>query len=112
MTVDETWGHYYEPENKAQSRQCVGPGSPRPKKFETQPSGHSILGRKRRYYIGLFTQEKYNYWSVLCKLVRLAENRHPLNTPRQTLQRCFAEIGQRESPILQSRNGCCRAKRV
>ena len=41
VTVDETWVHYdmYEPENKAQSRQWVGPGSPRPKKFKTQPSG-------------------------------------------------------------------------
>ena len=42
-----------------------------------QGDGHSILGRKRRYYVGLFTQEKYNNWSVLCKLVRPAENRHP-----------------------------------
>ena len=33
-----TWVHYYEPENKAQSRQWVEPGSPRPKKFTTQPS--------------------------------------------------------------------------
>ena len=38
VTVDETWVHYYEPENKAQSRQWVGPGSPRPKKFKMQPS--------------------------------------------------------------------------
>ena len=38
VTVDETWVHYYEPENKAQGRQWVGPGSPRPKKFKTQPS--------------------------------------------------------------------------
>ena len=29
MTVDETWVHYYEPENKAQ---WVGPGSSRKKK--------------------------------------------------------------------------------
>ena len=36
VTVDETWVHYYEPENKAQSRQWVGPGSPRPKNFKTQ----------------------------------------------------------------------------
>ena len=43
MTVDETWVHYYEPENKAQSRQWVGPGSPRPKKFKTQPSAATIL---------------------------------------------------------------------
>ena len=37
MTVDETRVRYYEPENKAQSRQWVGPGFPRPKKFKTQP---------------------------------------------------------------------------
>ena len=30
VTVDETLVHYYEPENKAQSRQWVGPGSQKP----------------------------------------------------------------------------------
>ena len=39
VTVDETWVHYYEPENKAQSCQWVGPWSPRPKKLKTQPAG-------------------------------------------------------------------------
>ena len=43
VTVDETWVHYYEPENKAQSRQWVGPGSPRPKKFKTQPSASKMM---------------------------------------------------------------------
>ena len=43
MIVDETWVHYYEPENKAQSRQSVGPGSPRPKKFKTQPSAGKVM---------------------------------------------------------------------
>ena len=43
MTVDETWVHYYEPENKAQSRQWVGSGSPRPKKFKTQPSAGKVM---------------------------------------------------------------------
>ena len=38
VTVDKLWVHNYEPENKAQSCQWVGPGSPRPKKFNTQPS--------------------------------------------------------------------------
>ena len=38
-----------------------------------QGDGHSIMGRKRCYYVGLFTQEKYNNWSILCKLVRPAE---------------------------------------
>ena len=42
-TVDETWVHYYEPENKTQSRQWVGPGSPRPKKFKTQPSAGKVM---------------------------------------------------------------------
>ena len=37
VTVDETWSQYYEPENKVQSRQWVGPRPPRPKKFKTQP---------------------------------------------------------------------------
>ena len=80
VTVDETWVHYYEPENKAQS-QWVGPASPKPRKFKTTicwpGDGHNILGCKRRYYVGLFTKEKYNNWSVLCKLARPAENHHP-----------------------------------
>ena len=40
-TVDETWIHYYEPENKAQSRQSVRPK--RPKKFKTQPSAGKVM---------------------------------------------------------------------
>ena len=71
VTVDETWVHYYEPENKTQS--SVGRAwVPEAKEVQDaticwQGDGHSILGCKRRYYVGLFTQEKYNNWSVLCK---------------------------------------------
>ena len=43
MIVDETWVHYYEPENKSQSCQWVEPGSPRPKKFKTQPSPGKVM---------------------------------------------------------------------
>ena len=43
VTVDETWVHYYEPENKAQSRHSVEPGSPRPKKSKTQPSAGKVM---------------------------------------------------------------------
>ena len=43
VTVDETWVHYYEPENKAQSRQRVGLGSLRPQKFKTQPSAGKVM---------------------------------------------------------------------
>ena len=62
VTVDESWVHYYEPQNKAQSHQSVGPGSLMAKEVQDtticwQSDGHSILGRKRRYYIGPFTQE-------------------------------------------------------
>ena len=51
MTVDETWVHYYEPENKAQS--SVGRAwVPKAKEVQDaticwQGDGHSILGRKR-----------------------------------------------------------------
>ena len=43
VTVHETWVHYYEPENKAQSRQWVGPGSPWPKKIKPQRSAGIYL---------------------------------------------------------------------
>ena len=80
VTIDETSVHYYEPENKAQSRQRVEPGTRGQEAQETtirlQGDGHSILGRSRRYYVGLFTQEKYINWSIKCKLARPAENRH------------------------------------
>ena len=43
VTVDETLVHYYELGNKADSRQWVVPGSPRPKKFKTQPSAGKVM---------------------------------------------------------------------
>ena len=43
VTVGETWIHYYEPGNKAQSRRWVGPGSLRPTKFNTQPSAGKVM---------------------------------------------------------------------
>ena len=43
VTVDETWVHYNEPENKAESRQSVGPRSSRPRKFKTQPSAGKVM---------------------------------------------------------------------
>ena len=39
VTEDETWEHYYEPENKSQSRQWV---EPRPK-FKMQPSAGKVM---------------------------------------------------------------------
>ena len=43
MTVDETWAHSSESENKAQSRQLVGPVSLKPKKFKTQPPAGKVM---------------------------------------------------------------------
>ena len=43
VAIDKTWLHYYEPENKAQSRQWVEPVSPRPKKFKKQPSAGKVM---------------------------------------------------------------------
>ena len=82
VTVDETWVHYYEPELSV-GRAWV----PEAKEVQDtticwQGDAHSILGCKRHYYVGLLTQKKYNNWSVLCKLVRPAENRHPWKMPR------------------------------
>ena len=82
MTVDETWVHYYEPENKTQESSVGMAWVPEAKEVQDtticwQGDGHSILGRKRRYSVGLFTKEKYNNWRVLCKLARPAENLHP-----------------------------------
>ena len=68
MTVDETWAHFYEPENKAQNSQWVGPGSPRPKKFKTQPSAGKVMTTvfwDAKGIIMLDFLPKYNNWSLL-----------------------------------------------
>ena len=64
VTVDDTWVHYYEQENKAQSRQWIGPRSPRPKKFKTQPSAGKVIDTifwdaKGVIMLDFFIQEKY-----------------------------------------------------
>ena len=43
VTVDKTWVHYYESENKAENRQWIGLGSLRPKKFKTQASAGKVM---------------------------------------------------------------------
>ena len=81
VTVDETWVHYYEPENKAQSRQSVGPGSPKPKKFKTQPSAGKVMatvfGMHKVLLCWTFCKEKYNNRCILCEFARLTENCDP-----------------------------------
>ena len=82
MTVDETLVHYYEPENKVQSRQSVGPGSPRPKKFKTQPSAGKVMATvfwdaQGVIMLDFRAKKKYNNRCVLCKFARLTENCDP-----------------------------------
>ena len=72
VTVDETWVHYYEPENKAQSRQCRA-GDSEAKEVQNatlcwEGDGNYILGCTR-CYVRLSSKEKYNNRCVLCKFV-------------------------------------------
>ena len=72
MTVSETWVHYYEPENKAQ---WVGPGSPRPKKFKTQPSAGKVMATVFWDAKGVIMYYVYYYVYVLCILCILLPKR-------------------------------------
>ena len=113
MTVNETWVPYYEPENKAPS-QWVGPGSPRPKKFKTQPSAGKVMATvfwdakgvilldflpKRNTITGVY------YANLLDQLRAAISEKHRGKLSKDVLL-------QQESPHLQSCNRCCRAKRV
>ena len=49
VTVDEAWVHYYEPENKAQSRQSVGRGLRGQRSSKRNP----LLARQRQLYFGM-----------------------------------------------------------
>ena len=65
VSVDEIWVPYYEPEAKAQESSVGRAWVPEAKEAQDtticqQDDGCRILGRKRRYYVGLFTQKKNN----------------------------------------------------
>ena len=116
MIVDGTWVHHYEPENKGQSHQWAGPGSPRPKKFKTQSSAGKVMATvfwdakgvimldfspKRSTIIGEY------YANLLDQRRTVIREKAEVNSLKVS-----AATGQRESPHLQSCNGCFRAKRV
>ena len=98
---DETWVHYNEPK----LRSSVGRAwVPEAKEVQGatiywQGDGHSILGRKRHYNVGLFTQEKYNNWSVLCKLVAAKLLRHGYRYFK--LRKAFSKFYRRHSALLE-----------
>ena len=47
VTVDETWVHYFEPENKGLGRQWLGPGFLQDTTICWQGDGHSILRHRK-----------------------------------------------------------------
>ena len=111
VTVDETWVHYYEPENKAQSHQWVGPGSPRPKKFKLQPSAAKVMATvfwdaKRIMIMDLLPKK-----SIITG-VYYANLLDKLRTAIREVKSLKVLCCNRTSPYLQRCNGCCRAKRV
>ena len=82
VTVDETWVHYYEPENKAQSRQWVGPGSPKPKKFKTQSSAGKVMATvfwdaQGVIILDFLVKKSTITGGILCKFARPTENCDP-----------------------------------
>ena len=116
VTVEETWVHYHEPENKAQCRQWVGPGSLRPKKFKTQPPAGKVMATvfwdakgnimldflpKRSTITGVY------YANLLDQLRTAIRGKR-----RGKLSKGVLLQQDNASPHLQSYNGCCRAKRV
>ena len=112
VTVDENWVHYYEPENKAQSRQWVRPGSPRPKKFKTQPSAGKVMATVFWDAKGVIMLDFLPKRSTITG-VYYANLLDQLRTAIREKRRGKLSKGVlRESPHLQSCSGCCRAKRV
>ena len=119
VTVDETWVHYYEPENIAQSCQWVGPGSSRPKKFKTHPSAGKVMATvfwdaksvimldflpKRTTITGVY------YANLLDQLRTLIhEKRQSKHSKGVLLQQDNMGV---HTCIVAKCNGCCRAKQV
>ena len=84
VTVDETWVHFYEPENKAQSRQWVGrlgPRSLRPKKkFKTKPSDGKVTSTVFWDAKGVISAIREKHPGKLSKGVLLQQDNVRVNT--------------------------------
>ena len=107
VTVDGTWVHYYEPENKAQVSPECRAGVSEAKEVQNatlcwQGDGICILDTQVVIMLDFLAKK-----CVLCKFARLTASCDPCKMPRWTLQRDSAPIGQCENPHLQNCNGCC-----
>ena len=117
VTVDETCVHYYDPENKAQGRQWVGPGSLSLKKFKTQPSAGKVRttvfwNAKGVLMLDFFPKRSTItgvYYANLLDQLRIAirEKRRGELSKSVLLQQDKVRVH-----TLQSCNECCRVKRV
>ena len=112
VTVDETWVHYYDPENKAQSRQWVGPGSPRQKKFKTQSSAGKLMATVFWDAQGVIMLDFLAKKSTItgAYYANLLDQLSPPIREKcrgKLSKRVFAPTGQCRSPHLQNCNGCC-----
>jgi len=87
VTIDETWIHWYTPENKEQSKQWTSPGEPAPKKAKTVPLARKVkvtffLGFTRCDLHRLPEEGQNGHRAVLCRIIgplrrRIAENTVP-----------------------------------
>ena len=122
--LDETWVHYYEPENKAQSRQWVGPGSPRPRKFKTQPSAGKVMATvfwdangvimldflpKRRTITGVYYENLLYQLRTAVREKRLGKLSKGVLLQQDNVRGIMWPVS---CSHLQSCNGCCGVKGV
>ena len=98
-----------ESENAAQSRQWVEPGSPRPKKFNTQPSASKVQATVFWDAKGVIMLAFLPKRSTITGVYYANLLEPPsVNNAEVSSQQVFCC----KSSHLLSCNGCCRAKRV
>ena len=122
--LDKTWVHYHEPENKAQSRQWVGPGSPRPRKFKTQPSAGKVMATvfwdangvimldflpKRRTITGVYYENLLYQLRTAVREKRLGKLSKGVLLQQDNVRGIMWPVS---CSHLQSCNGCCGVKGV
>ena len=116
VTVDETWVHYYEPENKAQSHQWVGPGSRRPKTFKTQPSTGKVMDTVFLDAKGVIMLDFLPKRSTITGLYYSNLLDHLRTSIHENAEVKFLKVfccnRTTRSQHFQSCNGCCRVKWV
>ncbi len=114
MTVDETWVHHYEPETKQQSRQWVGPGSPRPKSLRPNNLLSKLwplyFGMNKELYCWTFYQNVRQWTANIMRICLMNSELLSEKKDAASSQKASSSTRHRQSPLLQGFNGCCAAK--